>query len=781
MDALAGNIESATKKTQSQISQDSSGRSIGTFNDATIVQTLADDIHMAIEAFNTKHSSKHEEPLKPSTSRAVRVISGRVVSVLKVVKESLDGVPVLGLKGAIGGLVGVLEAINKLVDNEDDLVKLIEHITGLVKIITPAPGSDTDGMDKHLQQRVADLATDINKITEDAVMLQKQNLGSKLVDHSDNASAITGLTRAVDQAIDRFQVAGSLSVERKVVRLEEGTGRVERSIGMVGNRLESVEDKLEQIQVTAISVAEEAALIAIQPRAHNARYDSISQKTPFCLPNTRVALLEEIFRWANDPTAKPLFWLSGMAGTGKTTIARTVARQLDEKGLLGASFFFSRDEEDRRSTARLFPTIAYQLARSKALYRKQIISAADPDACTAMIEKQLKKLVVEPLKTVKKDTTSSPIILVLDALDECANEDQITEMIFLLSTALQDLQPHVDLKVMVTGRPETHIQGQFTRPGMEIVSNISKLHDIEKSIVRGDINLYLSHHLEGICHDMYMSDIAWPHENDVEALTDMADGLFIFASVAVAYIRRKPVERMKILLAGADHQKAPYAFKNLDELYRQVLKSAETALYEDEDDAIEDTKLLNDVLGTIALVLNPLSTRALELLLGLDHGIINPQLEPFHSLLSIQDPPYTVRIFHKSFPDFLLDKRRCGADSWFYIDSKAHHTRLALLCLKHMNSILKQDMCNVGDALNSEITDREGMLNRHVPPHLMYACLHWAYHLELAASNEELEQEVEIFAKSLNVLYWLEILSLAEKLSNGIHLLKSALGWFKTN
>ncbi|KAG8937136.1 hypothetical protein FRC03_008264, partial [Tulasnella sp. 419] len=380
-----------------------------------------------------------------------------------------------------------------------------------------------------------------------------------------------------------FQVAGGLSVERKVVGLEQSTGRVERSIGVVGDRLENVEDKLEQIQRNAISATEEAALIAIQPRADNARYDSISQKkSSFCLENTRVDLLEEIVKWANDRNAKQLFWLSGMAGTGKTTIARTVARRLDDEDLLGATFFFSRDEEDRRSTVRLFPTIAYQLARSKALYREQIIAAANPDACTAMMEKQLKKLIVEPLKTVKKDTTSSPIILVLDALDECADEDQIAEMLFLLSTALQDLQPHVDLKVMVTGRPEMHIQGQFTRPGMEIVSSISRLHDVEKSIVREDILRYLSYHLEDISHNMRMSDIAWPHKNDVEALANMADGLFIFASVAVGFIRQKPVkpvERMKILLAGVDHQKAPSAFKNLDVLYQQVLKSAETALH----------------------------------------------------------------------------------------------------------------------------------------------------------------------------------------------------------
>ncbi|KAG8942440.1 hypothetical protein FRC03_003193, partial [Tulasnella sp. 419] len=205
MIALAGNIESATKKTQSQMSQGSSGRNMGTFRDTTIVQTLAEDIHMAIEAFNTKHSSKPEEPPKASTSRAARVASGRVVAVLKVVKESLDGVPVLGLKGAIGGLVGILEAINKLVDNEDDLVKLIDHVTRLVKIITSAPDAETDWINESLRKRVTDLETDIGKIAEDAKTLQNQNLGNKLTGHSDNASTIAGLTRAVDQAIHRFQ------------------------------------------------------------------------------------------------------------------------------------------------------------------------------------------------------------------------------------------------------------------------------------------------------------------------------------------------------------------------------------------------------------------------------------------------------------------------------------------------------------------------------------------------------------------------------------------------
>ncbi|KFY18112.1 hypothetical protein V492_00137 [Pseudogymnoascus sp. VKM F-4246] len=45
-----------------------------------------------------------------------------------------------------------------------------------------------------------------------------------------------------------------------------------------------------------------------------------------CLPGTRVELLNEITTWGNTSDGPCIFWLSGMAGTSKSTIARTVAR-----------------------------------------------------------------------------------------------------------------------------------------------------------------------------------------------------------------------------------------------------------------------------------------------------------------------------------------------------------------------------------------------------------------------------------------------------------------------
>jgi hypothetical protein len=79
------------------------------------------------------------------------------------------------------------------------------------------------------------------------------------------------------------------------------------------------------------------------------------------LPQTRTELLHQIAAWPDDPRGNSIFWLNGMVGTGKSTIARTVAKYLKEKGLLGASFFFKRGEGDRGNITRFFPTISTQL------------------------------------------------------------------------------------------------------------------------------------------------------------------------------------------------------------------------------------------------------------------------------------------------------------------------------------------------------------------------------------------------------------------------------------
>ncbi|KAG8948545.1 hypothetical protein FRC03_000689 [Tulasnella sp. 419] len=521
---------------------------------------------------------------------------------------------------------------------------------------------------------------------------------------------------------------------------------------------------------------EEAALNAIQPRADSARYDSGSQSSSsFCLEDTRVKLLDEIEKWAEDPNSRPIFWLCGMAGTGKSTIARTVAKRFNDRHCLGASFFFSRDEDDRRTANLVFPTIAYQLARRIPSLREHIVKAATPDVCTAMMRTQLNELIVEPFQN--STFQCSTLVIVIDALDECVKESQITEMLVLLAPAIKTIQKTTTIKLFLTSRPEVHISSEFGEPGMEAVASVSILHDIEKSLVRSDIGRYVDHHLQRIAKVILPRHVVWPTLEEKEALVNIADGLFIFAAVTIAYIgdakHREPKQRLRNILSASAQNQVSVSLVHLDILYRQILMASLP-----DDDKGEDNQHLKlricEILGTLVLLLYPLSSRWLEKLLKWEEDTVEPTLGAFHSVLSIPPNPTPIRVFHKSFPDFLTNKQRSG-EFWFHIDPKEHHTRLALLCLKHMSTSLRRDMCDVGNGLVSEL-DVETILQTKVEGHVLYACRYWAAHLKEAVWTDELGAALKYFCEH-RILYWLEILCLDRKLGSAILALDYARQW----
>jgi hypothetical protein len=76
-----------------------------------------------------------------------------------------------------------------------------------------------------------------------------------------------------------------------------------------------------------------------------------------CAEGTREDIQECIVNWATDASSPPVFYLSGMAGEGKSAIAFTICELFDEKNKnprkphgtsLGASFFCSRQVENLR-------------------------------------------------------------------------------------------------------------------------------------------------------------------------------------------------------------------------------------------------------------------------------------------------------------------------------------------------------------------------------------------------------------------------------------------------
>ena len=215
----------------------------------------------------------------------------------------------------------------------------------------------------------------------------------------------------------------------------------------------------------------------------NAGYQAGHHDT--CLRGTRQSVLDRITRWSDDPQEKHVFWLNGLAGTGKSTIAQTFSGMAAQNGTLGASFFCSRDYLNRKGLQNIFPTISYQLACRYPSFRTEIVRVIkrDPSVAYNSLISQLKDLIVDPLSS-----TSISCLIVIDALDECVDDQPASAILSVLGRYVRQLQ---SVKFFITGRPELRIRKGFRLPLLEPLTQIFLLHEVELSSVDGDIRFYL--------------------------------------------------------------------------------------------------------------------------------------------------------------------------------------------------------------------------------------------------------------------------------------------------
>ncbi|KAF2186048.1 hypothetical protein K469DRAFT_687463 [Zopfia rhizophila CBS 207.26] len=266
-----------------------------------------------------------------------------------------------------------------------------------------------------------------------------QRVGFRALKWPFTSKQVEKIVASLEQYEDTFSLA--LQVDQTGLILS-----VDRKLNLVDKKTDTL---LSKIDVTRL------------PTAKGASFDShMEEHNSTCLPNTRTELLQHIQGWAKDKSGKPIFWLNGAAGTGKSTIARTVARTFADQRQLGASFFFKRGEGERGNAMRFFTTIATQLAVRVSEIGPGIKKAidADPDISEKALKDQFEKLILQPLSEVA-NLPILVLLIVIDALDECERDSDIRAILQLLSRT-RDLKS-VSLRVLVTSRPELHIRLGF--------------------------------------------------------------------------------------------------------------------------------------------------------------------------------------------------------------------------------------------------------------------------------------------------------------------------------
>ena len=490
-----------------------------------------------------------------------------------------------------------------------------------------------------------------------------------------------------------------------------------------------------------------------------------------CLPGTRESVLRDILLWAKNPQGQNVFWLNGLAGTGKSTIARSFSETIANDESLGASFFCSRDYIDRKELKDIFPTLAHQLARRHPHFRSHIIRILekDPTLTHTSLISQFENLLANPLSAI-----GISCVIVIDALDECIDHQPASSILSVLGRFAKQLPL---IKFFITGRPEPQIRTGFRLPLLEPLTRTFSLHEVRPSSVDSDIRLYLTQSLTTIAErgSGHEPPGLWPSDEEIKALTKKSSGWFIFASTLVRFIGsgyHNPGESLRLVLSetsGTTHE----GRAGLDSLYIPIFQEA--FLGEHTDHAT----MVRSVLSAVVLTANPLSTSSIATLIGISHVQVHILLRPFHSILVLSvDSNYPIQPFHKSFANFITDPSRC-MDTRFYIPPDHYHTELVLHSIKLMNTSLEKNMCPIPDyVLNSKVEDLpERIESSVIHGALEYACKSWYKHL--IATNHRAADVASGLHRFLEqkFLFWLGVLSALDAVDEAIHALRTTVKW----
>ena len=491
-----------------------------------------------------------------------------------------------------------------------------------------------------------------------------------------------------------------------------------------------------------------------------------------CLKGTRENVLDEIEQWTEDFDQSPIFWLHGLAGTGKSTIAQTIAERLFADGRLGASFFCSSGSDDRSNLRLIFPTLAFQLAQRYPKFRSSLIHLleSDEDIAYLSLQDQMEKFLVTPLRSADVST-----VIIIDALDECKDDDPESAILPVLGRAIQDIR---GVKLFITSRPEAHIVTGFHGP-LQGLTDVFILHEVEPLAIDQDIRRFFEHELSKLARRRGGKE-GWPTDEQLNWLCRRADGFFVYAVATVNFLDHHledPWEQLDIIMESPDStafegEARLKVYNSLDALYTSILRASFHKNKAKDDDTVRS------VLSCVVLATDPLSPFAIATLMGLSRNKVQRVLELTRSLLVLpSDPNEPVQPFHKSFPDFITDHTRC-TDPRFYISPDCH-IELFIRCIEIIREPL-ENMLPLPDCdLIHEREDLPEIERGYICEALKYACGSWHKHLVVM---EDPTPDVLLALHDLleeKFVFWLVVLKALGNLRGSFSAIDTTTKWLE--
>ncbi|KAF8520629.1 hypothetical protein BU17DRAFT_88833 [Hysterangium stoloniferum] len=190
-----------------------------------------------------------------------------------------------------------------------------------------------------------------------------------------------------------------------------------------------------------------------------------------CLPGTREGVMEYITDWVNSPDkeAPRILLLTGVAGSGKSSLVHTVAQRFHDLKRLGSSYCFDRARLAELNPGTLFSTIARDLACFDPQRKNNLSAVLNANATmrtTKSVTQQFEQFLVKPGEGL---THVGPMLIAIDALDECGDYLNRKTLVSILATRMNELPSN--FRILVTSRPENDVLRQLRNSGQSDVCN----------------------------------------------------------------------------------------------------------------------------------------------------------------------------------------------------------------------------------------------------------------------------------------------------------------------
>jgi len=479
-----------------------------------------------------------------------------------------------------------------------------------------------------------------------------------------------------------------------------------------------------------------------------------------CMEGTRETLLNQIAAWAaNKSETGNLYWIHGLPGIGKTSLAHSICEKLHNKRRLAGAFFCQRDDADMSELRNILPTLISKLAEIFPPFRSIVADRLrnDPNLTSKSMKDSLFLDFICDLPRHPKHA----LVFVIDALDECGDDQDRPVLLKVLSEAVV----HAPwLKIIVTSRPEDEIQHFFHCLPRSSYSPYDLSMDQD-----GKADLYTFARSQfDLVAKVWRLPTPWPGQPLFDGVISRANGLFIFIKTLVLAL--KQCENLEETLKAALQD---FGLKPLYNLYSSILTTRR----------VPNNAEFRQVIGVLltATPYRTLSEESIAELAGVMPNLVKKWVDDLSSLLYRDEAANGgIRVRHLSISEFFVSGH-CA----YKVNIEDANTQLGSACLKTMTKQLRFNICNLNDSrlANADINDLPSRIKEHVSDALQYSSLYWSNHVCFTPDNGDpcVWGKLKEFFEGLYGLFWVEVLSIMGMVPIGAPSLRRVISWVKVS